>query len=126
MTNKPLSVVVLISGRGSNMATLIQAQQSGRLNIRVSGVISSRKTAAGLKIAEQAGIPTAITQAAGDASHAELDQALIRQISAFEPELVVLGGYIPMGHKPEPFPPVARSEYGAFPYFVFTELKGTI
>jgi phosphoribosylglycinamide formyltransferase-1 len=94
MTNKPLSVVVLISGRGSNMATLIRAQQSGRLNIRVSGVISSRQTAAGLKIAEQAGIPTAITQAAGDASHAELDQALIRQISAFEPGLVVLAGYM--------------------------------
>jgi hypothetical protein len=39
---------------------------------------------------------------------------------------VLLGGYVPMGHKPEPFPPVARSEYGAYPYFFFTELKGTI
>ena len=89
-----LSVVVLISGRGSNPATLIDAQTAGRLDIRLAGVISNSETAAGLKIASQAGIPTAIMHYVKETSAAELDQALIGLISGFKPDLVVLAGYM--------------------------------
>jgi phosphoribosylglycinamide formyltransferase-1 len=94
MKSQLLSVVVLISGRGSTLAPLIDAQANGRLNINMSGVISSTEKAAGLQIAAQAGIPFATAHHSSETSAAERDQALIELISGFSPDLVILAGYM--------------------------------
>ncbi len=56
MNSKPLPVVVLISGTGSNLQSLIDARAGGTLDVAIRRVISNRPRAAGLSRAERAGI----------------------------------------------------------------------
>ncbi|MBT3198054.1 MAG: phosphoribosylglycinamide formyltransferase, partial [Gammaproteobacteria bacterium] len=58
----PLSIVVLISGRGSNLQSLIQAQQQGALNSALKAVISNRPEAAGLQYASAQQIDTVVVE----------------------------------------------------------------
>jgi phosphoribosylglycinamide formyltransferase-1 len=91
MSHRPLRVAVLISGTGSNLKTLIDAARSGRLNIEISQVISSRSEAPGLRHARDAGIETAMI-AASDRSGQ--DRAVTRCLDGKDVELVVLAGYM--------------------------------
>jgi phosphoribosylglycinamide formyltransferase-1 len=81
-------VVVLISGRGSNMEALIEAR------LPVSAVISNRADAAGLQTAAVRGIPTRVVEHRGFASRAAFDAALAAEIDRFEPRLVALAGFM--------------------------------
>jgi phosphoribosylglycinamide formyltransferase-1 len=84
------SVVILISGRGSNMQAILR---SG-LPCRVAAVISNRADAEGLAFAREHGIP-AIVVAHGDyADRATFDAALAEKIDACNPDLVVLAGFM--------------------------------
>jgi phosphoribosylglycinamide formyltransferase-1 len=73
-------VAVLISGRGSNMAALIEAAEAADFPAEIVLVISDRADAAGLKIAQAAGIPTKVVSYSGasdrDAFEAEIDRHL--------------------------------------------------
>jgi phosphoribosylglycinamide formyltransferase 1 len=92
------NIVILISGGGSNMAAIVKTAQSQdwvtHLDARVAAVISNRADAAGLVWAKTQGIATASIDHRQFASREAFDQALMHQIDAFEPYLVVLAGFM--------------------------------
>ena len=87
-------ITVLISGRGSNLAALIDAEREGSLGGAVSAVISSRPDAAGLAIARRHGIATEVIDARAFADREACDVALAAAVDASEPDLVVLAGFM--------------------------------
>jgi len=91
---RPLPIVVLISGTGSNLQSLINARDGGRLPVEIRRVVSNRPEAAGLKRAERAGIePVALDHRMFDTREA-FDSALAGAIDAAAPRLVVLAGFM--------------------------------
>jgi phosphoribosylglycinamide formyltransferase-1 len=86
--------VVLISGGGSNLQALIDAEQAGTLPVDIRAVISNRADAGGLARAERAGIATRVLSHRDFASREDYDRALDRLIHGFEPRLVVLAGFM--------------------------------
>ncbi|MDR1212503.1 MAG: phosphoribosylglycinamide formyltransferase [Propionibacteriaceae bacterium] len=86
-------VAVLISGSGSLLRALIEASQSGRLEVELVGVGSDR-TAEGLIWAEQAGLPNFVWPLEAAADRAEWDRGLTRRVAAWEPELVLSLGFM--------------------------------
>lgn len=85
-----MNIVVLISGRGSNLAALLEAQ----LPVTVAAVISSRDDAPGLAIAEAHGISVAVVAHRDHASREAFDAALAAAIDRHAPALVVLAGFM--------------------------------
>jgi len=83
-----MAVVVLISGRGSNLRALIDS------GIPVSAVISNDAGAGGLAIAAQRGIATRVVEHRAHASREVFDAALAAAIDAFSPRLVALAGFM--------------------------------
>jgi len=87
-------IVILISGRGSNMEAIVRACASEGWPARVAAVVSSRPDAAGLEFARQHGIATAIVDHQSFASREAFDAELARVIDAFEPDVVALAGFM--------------------------------
>ena len=87
-------LVIVISGRGSNMAAILDAARAGTIAGRVVGVISNRPDAAGLAVAARRGVPTAIVDHLAFPERKAFDQALCAAIDAFAPDLVVLAGFM--------------------------------
>ena len=81
-------MVVLISGRGSNMQAIVEA------GLPVAAVISNRADAAGLAYAAGRGIATAIVAHRDYAAREAFDAALAQAIDAYHPDLVVLAGFM--------------------------------
>ncbi|MCB1876399.1 MAG: phosphoribosylglycinamide formyltransferase [Chromatiales bacterium] len=94
MSGKPLSVVVLLSGRGSNFKAILDAVQAGRIPARIAAVISNRGDAAGLDLAREAGIHTEVLDHKAFANRDDFDQALGNAIDRYDPGLVVLAGFM--------------------------------
>jgi phosphoribosylglycinamide formyltransferase-1 len=94
LKSRPLKLAVLISGSGSNLQALIDAQQSGRLNVEIGHVISNVAGALGLQRAAKAGINISVLEHGGFASRAEFDHALALLVAAGKPDLVVLAGFM--------------------------------
>ena len=92
-SDKP-SIVILISGRGSNMMSIVKAAQDGQLPVSIAAIISNRPDAAGLEFAKQAGINTAIIDHKDFDSRESFDQALAKGIDIYSPDLVVLAGFM--------------------------------
>ena len=92
------NIVVLISGRGTNLAALLQAARHERwrdtLDADVVAVISNRPHAAGLDVARAAGIATAVVDHRSHAERADFDAALAAQIDRHVPALIVLAGFM--------------------------------
>ena len=84
------SIVILISGRGSNLQALLEA----RLPCRIAAVISNRADAGGIKIAQVRGIPTAVIEHRNYADRESFDTALSELIDTFHPDFVVLAGFM--------------------------------
>lgn len=84
------SIVILISGRGSNM----QAIADAGLPVNIAAVISNRADAKGLDYARSRGIPTAIVAHRDYPSREAFDIALAAAIDAHSPQLVVLAGFM--------------------------------
>lgn len=91
--NKP-SIVILISGRGSNMVSIVDAIDSGDLPANVAAVISNRPAAPGLEFAQKVNIPTAAIDHKEFESRELFDQALAKEIDKYSPNLVVLAGFM--------------------------------
>lgn len=85
------NIVILISGRGSNMQAIVETRIPGA---RVAAVISNRPNAAGLAWAQAQGIATAALDHAAFADRAAFDLALAEIIDQYQPDLVVLAGYM--------------------------------
>ena len=96
------SLVILISGSGSNMTAILQAAQrdrwAERYNARVAAVISNQADASGLTLAREAGLATAVVSHQAFAHHAQpreaFDPALVAEIDRYQPALVVLAGFM--------------------------------
>ena len=84
-------VVILISGRGSNMEAIVRAQIS---DAQIAAVISNRPDAAGLGFASAHGIAAQIVDHKDYPSREAFDAALAATIDAHEPDLVVLAGFM--------------------------------
>lgn len=88
------SIVVLISGSGSNLQAIIDACASGFIPGKVSAVISNKANAYGLTRASNAGITTQMLSHKHFASRESYDQALISAIDQHQPDLIVLAGFM--------------------------------
>jgi phosphoribosylglycinamide formyltransferase-1 len=88
------NIVILISGRGSNMEALIAARDAGQLPVNIAAVISNRPDAKGLETAAHAGIATCAIDHKGFAGREAFDAALAECIDQFSPDLVVLAGFM--------------------------------
>lgn len=89
-----LPIVILISGRGSNMHAIAERAANGELPVEVRAVISDKADAAGLATAAAMNIPTRSLSAREFADRASYDQALAALVQSFEPELIVLAGFM--------------------------------
>jgi phosphoribosylglycinamide formyltransferase-1 len=87
-------IVILISGRGSNMEAIVQRCAEQGWPARVAAVISNRADAAGLRFAASRGIPTAVVDHKVYADRLAFDSALAAAIDAFEPDLLLLAGFM--------------------------------
>ena len=90
-----LNIAVLVSGGGTNLQALIDAQTAGQIqNGTISLVISSRADAFALERAQMAGIPTRVLLRKEFAQQADYDAALLALLKEFQIELVVLAGFM--------------------------------
>jgi len=87
-------IVILISGRGSNMAAILDAVRTGRLNAQVAGVISNRTEAGGLNIAAAQGVATTVVDHTLSPNRDDFERALAAAIDALSPDLLVLAGFM--------------------------------
>ncbi|HKT42488.1 MAG TPA: phosphoribosylglycinamide formyltransferase [Rhodanobacteraceae bacterium] len=87
-------VAVLASGRGSNLAALIDARDAGTLPIKLTLVAGDKADAPALRNAEAHGIPTFALDPKTFASRHEFDEALFANVAASGARLVVLAGYM--------------------------------
>lgn len=94
MTTTTLSLVVLISGSGSNLQAIIDAIESGQLKAEISAVISNRPDAFGLTRAKKHNIPTISLDHTQFASRELFDSKLQAEIESLQPDIIVLAGYM--------------------------------
>jgi phosphoribosylglycinamide formyltransferase-1 len=87
-------IVILISGRGSNMVALVEACERESWDAQVVAVVSNRPQAPGLDWAAARGIPTAVVDHRSHAGREPFDAALAQAIDAHAPDLVVLAGFM--------------------------------
>jgi phosphoribosylglycinamide formyltransferase 1 len=99
-------IAVLVSGRGSNLQSIIDAVRDGRLDATIAIVVSNREDAAALNRARDAGIETACVLPSSHADRESSDRAIVDLLRARAVELVCLAGYMQ---------PVRRPMLEAFP-----------
>lgn len=85
------NIVALVSGRGSNLAAILQADIPGA---RFSAVISNRPDAGALAVARHHGVPAEVIDSSAFAARADFDAQLARSVAAHAPDLVVLAGFM--------------------------------
>jgi phosphoribosylglycinamide formyltransferase-1 len=88
------NIVILISGRGSNMQALVRAAIAEQWPVRIAAVISNRVDAEGLQFASGQGIATAVVASLDYPVRADFDAALQAVIDGFSPDLVLLAGFM--------------------------------
>ncbi|MGJ3264779.1 MAG: phosphoribosylglycinamide formyltransferase [Salinarimonas sp.] len=89
-----VATAILISGRGSNMATLIAAAQAPDHPARIVLVVSNRPEAPGLAVARAAGVPTTVVDHTAFRDRESFDRALDARLRAAGVELVALAGFM--------------------------------
>ena len=87
-------LVVLISGRGSNLQAILDQAASGELPVEVAAVISNRPGVQGLERARQAGVPALELDHKNFPDRPEFEAALIALIDRQQPDLVILAGFM--------------------------------
>lgn len=92
MSNPKL--VILISGRGSNMKAILEASKKGILNADVVAVLSNKPNAQGLVYAKAEGITTEVVDQTQFSSKEEYEDALKKCLLSYNPDLIVLAGYM--------------------------------
>jgi phosphoribosylglycinamide formyltransferase-1 len=88
------SIVVLVSGAGTNLQALIDATADPAYGVRIAAVGADRDEIEGLARARRAGIPTFVCRVGDFATRAQWDAALASQVAAYSPRLVVLAGFM--------------------------------
>ncbi len=93
MTGK-LRLVIVISGNGSNLQSIIDTIEAGQLDAHICAVISNNAGAFGLKRAIRHGIETAVIDHHDFCSRDEFDQALLHRVNQYRPDFIVLAGFM--------------------------------
>ena len=93
-SDNPLRVVVLISGNGSNLQAIIDSIQEHKLPVHIVAVFSNNPDAFGLQRANKASIPTVVINHREYATREQYDQSLMQQIDSYQPNLIVLAGFM--------------------------------
>jgi phosphoribosylglycinamide formyltransferase-1 len=88
------NLVILISGRGSNMVAIAEACAAEGWDARIAAVISNRPDAGGLAYAEANDIATAVVDHRNFDGREAFDAALAQVIDGFDPDLIVLAGFM--------------------------------
>lgn len=94
MAIAPLSLVVLVSGNGSNLQALIDAVADGRLIAKIQLVVSNRPEAGALDRAKQSNIPTLALDHRQYSDRDVFDREMAQHIDTYKPDLVVLAGFM--------------------------------
>lgn len=94
MIRRRLPLVALISGRGSNLQSIIDAAGDGALPVKIRAVVSNEPDAYGLERARRAGIEIRVVNHRDYKSRHDFDAVLMNVIDGFEPGLVVLAGFM--------------------------------
>lgn len=90
-----LKIVVCVSGGGTNLQAIIDGVRLGSIgNVRIERVISNNKNAYALERAKQAGIDTICVSPRDYADRQQFNEALLREVDAAGPDLVVLAGFL--------------------------------
>ena len=90
-----LRVLVLVSGGGTNLQAIIDAVAAGKItNTELVGVISNNKTVKSLERARNAGIPAISVSPKDYADRAEFNEAFLAKVDEFQPDLIVLAGFL--------------------------------
>jgi len=87
-------IVVLASGRGSNLRVLIEACATGELTAEIVGVFSDKADCGAMALARAAGIPALALSPRNFPSRLAFDESLFREIAAVQPNLIVCAGYM--------------------------------
>lgn len=87
-------IVILISGRGSNMQAILEAARAGDFPAEIRAVVSNAPEAAGLERARVAGVATEVVNHRDYRDRAEFERALMQAIDAHAPDLVALAGFM--------------------------------
>jgi phosphoribosylglycinamide formyltransferase-1 len=87
-------IVILISGRGSNMQAMLKVAALERWPAQIAAVISNQPTAAGLDVARAAGIATSAINHRDDPDREQFDAALAELIDQHSPDVIVLAGFM--------------------------------
>ncbi len=93
-TRSPARLVVLVSGSGTNLQAILDACEDPAYGATVVAVGADRHDIEGLARAERAGIPTFVKRLADHPTRDAWDLALRRAVAGFEPDLVVLAGFM--------------------------------
>jgi phosphoribosylglycinamide formyltransferase-1 len=88
------NIVILISGRGSNMEAIVEACAREQWPARIAAVVSNKATAGGIQFAASRGIGTAVVNHKQFDSREAFDAELAKVIDGFQPDLVVLAGFM--------------------------------
>ena len=94
-----LKIIVLISGSGSNLQAIIDACNAKMINGCVIGVISNKANAYGLERAKKNNIPTNVIDHNDFTTREGFDKELVSSINIFQPDLVVLAGFMRILYK---------------------------
>ncbi len=90
----PARLVVLLSGRGTNLQVVLEACASGRLPATVAAVFSNRAEAPGLERARLAGVPAVALEKAKEQERRAYDASLAEAVAAYAPDWIVLAGWM--------------------------------
>lgn len=93
MSPRPLKIVVLVSGRGTNLQAIIDAKSSQVICSQIQCVISNVKEALALQRAQEAKVPTKLIESHGK-SRTEFFSNLHAELKALNPDLIVLAGFM--------------------------------
>ena len=88
------NIVILISGRGSNMEAIVRACAAEGWNARIAAVVSNRPEAPGLAFARERGIATAVVDHTGYPDRDAFDAELARVLDGHEPDVIALAGFM--------------------------------
>jgi phosphoribosylglycinamide formyltransferase-1 len=89
-----MDVVVLVSGRGSNLRAICEAIDAGACDAKIVGVVSDRKNAAALDFAEARGVPTKVVSLRKSDDRDRWNELLAQEVALLDPELIVLAGFM--------------------------------
>jgi phosphoribosylglycinamide formyltransferase-1 len=87
-------IVVLISGRGSNLEAIIGCAQRERWSHQIVAVVADRRLAPGLAFAERWKIPTIVVERADYPDREAFEQVLLQQLLALNPDVIALAGFL--------------------------------